>query len=390
MSEGGLLSSLLERARCHERALALVWVVAIGFVGLSVAVGPVRARMLDRVQTIVEWWEGRWADRLEEGERLVAEERWADAATYLERLDRIHPARNVKHARDMQRERLLRLLARSYEGLDRRARTIETYRRLVAFDPKHYRNHFDLAQASERLLSRATMAPEARDAYAATLELFPAHLPSVRGYLRYYLDRGEFITVVEGYEDYLNAYLIQYVRVSLGDTSVDLPVLVDGRPRDYEIPIAAAVSASDVLTVATGGFALAVERVEVLPAVRVGVVNRGDAAPVDLSGARLHQVELVESGTYRPLGAGSTVQLPLPSEQDSIGRVRVRIALFKPVDRELWAFVSRSYGNLLDDAGRLTAARRTLVLESAAAADLVMERLVWAQEGVLRSDEFEN
>ena len=204
------------------------------------------------------------------------------------------------------------------------------------------------------------------------------------------LDRGEFITVVEGYEDYLNAYLIQYVRVSLGDTSVDLPVLVDGRPRDYEILIAAAVSASDVLTVATGGFALAVERVEVLPAVRVGVVNRGDAAPVDLSGARLHQVELVEPGTYRPLGAGSTVQLPLPSEQDSIGRVRVRIALFKPVDRELWAFVSRSYGNLLDDAGRLTAARRTLVLESAAAADLVMERLVWAQEGVLRSDEFEN
>ena len=382
MFESGFLSGMLDYARRHERALALLWLVAVGLVGASVIVEPIRTRVLDRAQGIVQWQQGRWLERVQEGERLVTGGRWAEAVTYLERLDSVHPARNVRHARDKERERVLRLLARSYEALDRRARTIETYRRLVAFDPNHYRNYFDLAQASERLLSRATMAPEARDAYAAALAVFPAHLPSVRGYIKYYLDHAEFIPVVESYERYLNAYLVQPVRVRLGDAVVDLPVLVDGRPRDYEIPFATVWSGGDNLTIATGGFASAVERAEVLPAVRVGVVDRADAFPLDLTDSRLIEFQVVAPGVYRPLGTGSALESPIHGEPGPVRGVRLRIALFKPVDRELWTAVSKSYRNLLDDAGRVAAATRTVALESPAAADLVMERLVWSLEGL--------
>ena len=382
MSEPSFLSGLLDRARRHERALAMLWLVAAGLVGASVVVEPIRAPVLDRAQEIVQWRQGRWLERVEEGERLMVEGRWAEAVTYLERLDRVHPARNVRHARDKEREQVLRLLARSYEALDRRARTIETYRQLVAFDPNHYRNHFELAQASERLLSRATVAPEARDAYAAALALFPAHLPSVRGYIKYYLDQAEFIPVIEGYERYLDSYLVQPVRLRLGDAVVDLPVLVDGRLRDYEIPLATVWSARDNLTIATGGFASAVERAEVTPAVRVGVVDRADAFPVDLTDSSLVEFQEVAPGIYRPLGAGSALQAPVRGEPGPASGVRLRIALFKPVERELWTAVSKSYQNLLDDAARAAAARRTVALESPAAADLVMERLVWSLQGL--------
>ena len=383
MSESGFLSGLLDHARRHERALALTWLVAAGLVGASVVVDPIRARVLDSAQEVVQWRQGgRWLDRVQEGARLVAGGHWAEAATYLERLDRAHPARNARHARDKERERVLRLLARSYEALDRRARTIETYQRLVAFDPNHYRNHFDLAQASERLLSRATMAPEARDAYAAAMALFPAHLPSVRGYIKYYLDQAEFIPVVQGYERYLDAYLVQPVRVRLGDAVVDLPVLVDGRLRDYEIPVATVLSAGDNLTIATGGFAAAVERAEVLPAVRVGVVDRADAFPAALTDSRLIEFEVAGPGVYRPLGVGSAVQSPVHGEPGPASGLRLRIALFKPVDRKLWTAVAKSYRNLLDDTARAAAARRTVALESPAAADLVMERLDWSLEGL--------
>ena len=381
MSEG-LSAVLLAGIRRHERLLALVWLVAVGLVGMSVLVGPIRARVLDGAQKSVVWWEGRWSERLREGERLVAEKRWEEAVSYLERLDRIHPARNVRHKRDRERERVLRLLARSYEALDRRARTIETYQRLVAFDPNHYRNHFDLAQASERLLSRGTMAPEARDAYAAALDIFPAYLPSVRGYTRYYLDRGESGEVVASYQRYLDAYLVQDAHVSFGDAVVDFPVVVDGRYRDYEIPAITVWSAGDVLTIATGGFAAGVEAVEVLPAMQVGVAQRDDVVSVDLAHAGLVDFEPVDAHVYQPLGVGSALVLPVSNGVSAVRGVRLRVALFKPVDPDLWAVVSKSFRNRLDEVGLVRAKRRTVVLESRAAADLVTERLTWALEGL--------
>ena len=341
MSEGQL-GRLLEGVRRHERFVALVWLVAAGLVLVSVALGPIRARVLGGTQNGADWWEGRWLARLQVAERLVAESSWDEAVARLERLDRLHPARSVKHARDKERERVLRLLAQSYEALDRRAQTIQTYRRLVDFDPNHYRNPFDLAQALDRLRGRGTTPAEARDAYAAALDLFPAHLPSVRGYAAYYLDRSESREVTASYERYLDAYLVQHVRVGVGDVTSDLPVLVDGRFRDYELAIANSWSAGDVLRIATGGFAGALQTVEVLPAIRVGRVPEHDAVPVDVAEARTVEFELAGRGTYRPSGPGSALILPIPDWVRAVRGVRLRLALFKPVDRELWTAVSRS------------------------------------------------
>jgi tetratricopeptide (TPR) repeat protein len=290
----------------------------------------------------------------------------------------------VRHARDQERERLLTLLARTYEALDRRALTIATYQRLVAFDPNHYRNYVALAQASDRLLSNSMMAVESRDAYAAALNIFPAHLPAVRGYIDYYVDRGEFTPIVETYERYLNAFLIQSIEVRLGDRAVLVPVQVDGRIRDYEIPMSVALSGGEVLTIATGGFPAAIEQVNVRPGTRVGVV-----APIEPAAANLGDVDLVEfepgqHGALRSTGPNAAVRLKLPERLNSAGGVHIRMALFKPVDRELWRAVSRSYENLLNETGLMAATERSVVFESAEAADSVVGRLDWARAGLLQ------
>ena len=385
MSDSSGRELFLARVRRHERALALAWLLIVGVVGLAVVVDPVRVRILNAAQRGVQHWDDRWTERLQEGERLVAEGRFAEAAAYLERLDRMHPARNVRHGRDKERELVLRLLGQSYEALDRRTLTIETYQRLVAFDPRHYRNHFELAQASDRLLSRATMAPEARDAYAAVLGILPAHLPSVRGFTQYYLDRGEFIPVVEGYERYLDAFLVQGVLVRLGDQVVRLPVLVDGRPRDYDVTMDPDRSAGDVLAIATEGFAVSVERVDLLPATRAGVEDHVAPVSADLANPVLVDFEPAEHGAYRALGPGSELRFQVPGGGGAVAGVRLRLVLFKPVDRQLWTAVSKSFENLLNETGRNLAAARTVTLESPATADRVMGRLDWATEGVLKS-----
>lgn len=384
MSEAGRPRTVRDLFRRHERGLAVVWLLATAFLGLVVVVGPVRAAVLDHAQVALDWWEGRWTQRLLEGQRLVSEGRFEEAAPYLARLDEIHPARNARHKLGLEREYLLRLLARSYEALDRRSLTIETYERLVAFDPNHYRNYFELAQALDRLRSRATMAPEARDAYAAALEILPVHLPSVRGYLTYYLDRSEFIPAVEGYERYLDAYLNQQVQVGLGEARVELPVLVDGRIRSYEIPLVSEVSDGDTLTIGTGGFAMALERVEVRPAARAGIAVSTDPFSVDVSMPTLVDLVPAEHGSYRSTGEGSMVEVALPDFVGDVGRLEIRIALFKPVDADLWSAVEKSYENLLDEEGRADAAARTVTFPSAEGADAVLGRLGWAQAALFR------
>jgi tetratricopeptide (TPR) repeat protein len=376
----------LDRLRRHERGLVLIWLAFAGL-GAMTVVGPIRGAVLDRAQAAVDWWEGRWWERLREGERLVRAGRFVEAQAHLERLDQTYPARNVRHARDQEREHLLRLLAQTYEALDRRTLTLQTYQRLVAFDPKHYRNYFTLGQASDRLLSRASMAVEARDAFAAALNIFPAHLPSVRGYIAYYVDQGQFSPIVEAYERYLDAFLIQNVEVRLGDAVVALPVQVDGRTREYEIPMSAAPSGSDVLTIGTGGFAVAIDRISMRPAIRAGVVPAPETVSVEPADVGLVDLEVADRGVYRPTGAGSPLHVKVPAALDAVGAVYVRLALFKPIDRELWGTVSKSYRNLLNDGGLLAATERTVVFESAEAADAVVERLDWARAGVLQDTE---
>jgi len=367
--------------RRHERMFAAAWLGALVLAALALAVTPVRIRVLDGLQAIVDHWDERWTRRLEQGEALVARGDYAGAVDYLERLDAAFPARNVRHGRDRQRERLLLLLGRSYEALDRKTRAMATYDRLVAFDPLNYRNHFERAGAAERLLSGWALAPEARDGYAAALQLFPNHLASVRGYIDYYMDRGEFIPVAQAYREYLDAFLTQRVTVRLGRDSAVVPLLVDGLPRDVELPLTAPPGFEGSLSIQSGGFAFRVERLTLLPARAVGVVR--PSAPVDLllRPSALMSMEPVEGGALRPVGAATGVEYPIPQVRAGVAGVRLRVRVYKPVDGALWQVVRKSYRNLLDEAGLASAMERTVTLPSTEAADTVIGRQFVVVEG---------
>jgi tetratricopeptide (TPR) repeat protein len=377
-------STAFDRLRRYEHGLALVWLLLVGIASLTV-VGPVRGAVLDRVQGAVTWWDGRWTERLREGERLVKAGNFVEAQTYLERLDKEFPARNVRHARDQEKERLLTLLAQTYEALDRRALAMATYQRLVDFDPNHYRNYFALAQASDRLLSRGLMAVEARDAYAAALRIFPAHLPSVRGYIHYYVDRGEFAPIVDAYEQYLNAFLVQHIEVRLGNEVAVVPVQVDGRARDYEVPLSTVLSGGEILTITTGGFPVAIQQINLRSGTRTGLVAAVNSADESLSGLEFAELEDAEHGALRSTGPNAALRIKVPESLRSVSQLRLRVALFKPVDRDLWRVVSRSYENLLNEAALRAATERSVVFASADAADSVVARLGWARAGLLDS-----
>jgi hypothetical protein len=368
--------------RRYERPLAAGWLGLLLLGAAALAITPIRVGFLRVLQASVDRWDERWTRRLAAGEALVAKGAYAEAAPYLERLDRAFPATDVRHARDKQRERLLLLLGRSYEAIGKKGRAMATYDRLVAFDPLNYHNHFERARAAERLLSGWALAPEARDGYAEVLKLFPSHLPSVRGYVDYYMDRGEFIPVVQAYRDYLDAFLVQRVRVRLGRDSVVALLQVDGLSHEVELPLAAPSGEADILAIQSGGFAMRVEQITLLPATVVGSMRAGREVDVPPRAASLSSFEMTEQGALRPTGDSSLAAYSLPALPTGIAGVRLRVRLYKPVDDELWQSVVKSFRNLLDEGGLAVATDRTLPLGSAEFADNVMAHQGWALEGI--------
>jgi tetratricopeptide (TPR) repeat protein len=371
-----------ELFRRYERLLAAGWLGLLLLGAAALAITPVRVGALGALQSAVARWDERWTRRLAVGEALVARGAYAEAARYLERLDRAFPATDVRHARDKQRERLLLLLGRSYEALGKKGRAMATYDRLVAFDPLNYHNHFERARAAERLLSGWALAPEARDGYAEVLKLFPSHLPSVRGYVDYYMDRGEFIPVVQAYRDYLDAFLVQRVEVRLGGDSVVALLQVDGLPHEVVLPLTAPAGGAETLAIRSGGFAMRVQQITLLPATVVGAMKAGVEVDVSPRPSAISGFETAEQGALRPTEDSSTAAYPLPALPTGIAGVRLRVRLYKPVDDELWQSVEKSFHNLLDEKGLAAAVDRTLPLGSAEFADNVIAHQGWALEGI--------
>jgi tetratricopeptide (TPR) repeat protein len=368
--------------RRYERPLAAGWLGLLLLGAAALAITPIRVGFLRVLQASVDRWDERWTRRLAAGEALVAKGAYAEAAPYLERLDRAFPATDVRHARDKQRERLLLLLGRSYEAIGKKGRAMATYDRLVAFDPLNYHNHFERARAAERLLSGWALAPEARDGYAEVLKLFPSHLPSVRGYIDYYMDRGEFIPVVQAYRDYLDAFLVQRVGVRLGGDSATALLQVDGMPHEVELSLTAPAGGGAVLEIRSGGFAMQVQRITLFPATVVGATTAGREVDVPPIPSVLSGLEPAAGGALRPTGDSTMAVYSLPMLPAGIAGVRLRVRLYKPVDDELWGWVEKSFRNLLDERGLTAAADRTVPLPSAEAADAVIGHQYWAHEGL--------
>lgn len=367
--------------RRHERTLAGLWLAGSLLVVAAIALPPVRERLLDRAGRVVDFYEERWARRVSEAQALVQAKDWARATPLLERLDEEHPATNVRHGRDKERELVLRLLARSYEAQGKTGKAMATWERLVAFDSLNYTNRLGYAQAAERMLSGWALAEEARNGYASVLRIFPLHLASLRGYLDYYMDRGEFIPVTQAYRTYLNAFFLHSVSVSLGDARGSAGLQVDGLTHRVEIPLVLPPGQGGRFVLRTQGMPFLLERATLLPARIVGRVAA--AAPVVLDPARFQGEGLtaVPGGWLTDDTAGALVAEvpPLPA---GVSRVTLELRLYKPMDRDLWLLMRKSYLNLLDPAGFRADSARSLPFPDAERADRVLTDLPWAREGL--------
>lgn len=380
MSTSVVPTSWRDAFRRHERALAAAWfVLSFGLIAL-VVLRPTRVALLGGIQRVADYWDGRWERRLEAGEQLVAAKRYDDAVQYLERLDREYPAPHFRYGRDKEREHLLRLLAASYEGLGKNAGTMQAWTRLTLFDSLNHANHFGYAQAAERLLSGWALAEEAKDGFARVLTLLPSHLPALRGYIDYYMDRGEFPPVVAAHRTYLDSFLIGHVSITAGDSTIHVPMQVDGRPHDVEVALPISGGWTGDLLIGNGVYPMAVESAVLVPAAHVGVA--GARVPRALDLAALAATGMVRQGAaWVPTQADARLRLPVSVEAAGASRVLLRLRVFKLIDAPLLGLVRKSHRNLLDKAGLAETEARSAAFPTIAGADSAFARIEWLKAG---------
>lgn len=355
--------------RRQERIWILVYLFLL-VVGSAALVAPAtRGRVLGLMARAVDKADTRWDVRLAHGLALVEAGAYAEAATYLERLDRDFPAPTNRARRDRDREALLLALARSHEMLGRRGRSLRVYQQLVAFDPRNYRSHYELAAAHIRLARGWSVPEEAVTAFRQVLAINPNHLPSVREVMRFAYERGEFSGAVHTLERYLRASLTQNLLVTVGDSTALIRVPFDGRWHQVRL-LLPPTSGPLVVEVETNGFTMAVDAPRVVPALSVGI--QPVAMPAHASGTARWQGDgaTLEAGRYVAARKDARLFATVPAGETPATLIRFDVRMFKPVDPETWSMARRSYSNLLNEEGFRAAAARAQ-LQPAALADSI-------------------
>lgn len=338
----------------HERKLIAAWFGAgVLLLGL-IAVWGVGMRGAERV---VEAWNGRWDARVARAEELFAAGRWEEAASYLEQLDAAHPAVFVKHARDRERERILEMLGRSHLTLGHKRRALDALERLAAFDPRNWNNHFRLAEA-QLLLGEPGAA---RESFERVLAIHPNHRPSVQAMIAMASGAGRYGDVPPLFEAYLDAWLLARMRLSLGERELVLEVPVDGRAHTLELPVDVPAGWSGELCLATAGYSVRLETVEL-----IGPLHTGSTAPATV--VRVPESAPWEPRALAPGPAGAWSAAGMDSalcvgglEPTAVSRVRVTLTAYKDLPADLWEEVERSYRNTLDVDGLEAARERAVV-----------------------------
>jgi tetratricopeptide (TPR) repeat protein len=348
-----------------------------------------RIALLARMQTMVIWWDDRWARRLDDAERLLAAKQTAEAERALVALDRGFPARNVRHARDKQRERLLLRLGQAEEALGRKAEALDVYRRLVTFDSLNYLNWYEEGSAAKRLAAAEADSVLSKDSFARSLRLMPSHLASLRGYLDYLLVRKQSAPVVQAYERYLDAYLTVQLEGMVGaDSAGGNEVAIDGRPELAVFQVAVPPGGNAELVVTTKGFSAALDSVVLIAPARVGTPGGAERRAIPPSAVRTDELEPLEGGRFRARSDRAAFRIPLGGSPNGVVRVELGLRLFKPIEADLWTRIADSYRQLGRSEQLAASSARTLGLATAADADLVLSRLEWARQGrLLKPDE---
>ena len=346
--------------RRRERIWILGYLFLLVVSSAALVIPVTRGRVLGLIARAVDKADTRWDVRLAHGLALLEAGGYAEAATYLERLDRDFPAPTNRARRDRDREALLLALARSHEMLGRRGRSLRVYQELVAFDPRNHRSHYELAAAHVRLARGWSVPEEAVTAFQQVLAINPNHLPSVRAVMRFAYERGEFSEAAHTLERYLGASLTQNLWVTVGDSTALIRVPFDGRWHQIRLLLRPA-SGPFVVEMETNGFTMAVGAPRVVRGFSTGI--QPVAMPPNASPAAHWQGDgaTLEAGRYVPDRKDARLFTTVPAGETPITLIRFDVRMFKPVDSDTWSMAQRSYSNLLNDEGfRAVAARAQL------------------------------
>jgi tetratricopeptide (TPR) repeat protein len=360
--ERGLEQHLRAWVRQHELALIRGWLAAAALVLVFLALWGVLLGGADRV---VDAWNARWPAKIDRCADLMARGDLLAAAQRLERLDARFPAVSVKHRLDQQRERLLGLLAQSYQELGRKRVCLETHQRRIDFDPRNWRNHFDQANA----LVHFTELAAGLDAFARVTRIHPTHLPTLQEVVRLHFEAARFEEVVLAYEAYLEAWLLAPITLRFGEHSQEVEVPCDGRRHEIDVPLALAQGWSGSFCIESRGYSLRFHSAELTAPVLAGEESALDSRRVsadrtfELEGMAEVDRGLGEEDRCLFAAQGNTSRLCTGARAPATGSARLLIELtgYKALDAATWAMVEKSYGNLLAWERLAEARRRTCV-----------------------------
>lgn len=353
-----LSSALWNLGDRHGRRLTWLYLGGLALALLVLGWSPVRNRVFWRVESALVAGEARWTRRVETGEALLAAGRLEEAQAYLEQLDRRFPARDVRHALDKDRERLLFALGGTYEALGRRNLALATFTRLAMFDPRNWKNHAALAAAHTRLESNWSTPDEAGAALIELLRINPNQLQAVTDLATFYFEKPDFGSLVATIETYLQADLYVMSFPALDGSRVEQVLDVDGTWHRLTLRYPDAPRAPGRFSLPTGGYSAEIRSVTLQPALMVG---RDPAEPVVLFPETSWTGDSLASprpGLFQSTGSETTIRIPLPRDLPPIASVDLELRLFKPVGDELWALARRAYRSILRPGGLDSAAQR--------------------------------
>ena len=345
----------------HERSLARGYLLVLVLAVLALAVPATNRRLLSATQSGLDAWDGRWTARVEHGLGLVTAGRYEEAVAYLERLDAEFPATYVRHARDQEREVILRSLGHAHAQLGRKGRALDAFRRAVLFDPLNYVNH----DALGRTALAFEEGEEALLEFQEVLRLKPAYLPAMAEVVQLQFDNGDWAAITGTYRTYLDSFLAHHLLVQLGEGEpVPEATLVDGRFHELRVPLTdsmdAALRAAGGITLGPGQYGIEVRAVVVEYALPPGlppvpeqrVTPPGPTAWVLASTTETTPPSIFERVREPAFDSHPDRRLRIPLEPAAtpLAALRLELRLVKPVDAETWNMVRIAHRNRLEFA----------------------------------------